>query len=1521
MPKNPGSDAFPSPVGGAASKVAHLYERAWTVRSMLDLLSGTVTEIQLERLAPEGLGVEYRRRLRKGEWEYHSAKRQAPDSAGRWTVARMVSPSNQTGRSNLGDLFGHLDKEGSARAVFVSQDAVQHLRECAERAAGASNATEFFERLSEAQLDELDRHVVPLAGSRGSAYDKLRRCTFTAVEHRELVNIVEERIASTIQNADGSPVNPKVVRVLLEDFAWSRLGQSVNLAAVSKALLDNNFAVRPHSALGQVRDRIRTRNTAYVQRVGLSLVNGAHIPRLAAQSAIESLLDSDDSLMLTGAAGIGKSCVVAQIVDQLSDMETPCLVISGTDLRGAYSSFELGQRLGFRDSPAIELGEVSQGQRAVLCIDQLDAIGFDTVGNELGRHVLSELVEQASQYTNLRLLLACRSYDLENETSLRWMVAGDSAFAKKVILQELDNGEVRRALQHAEVPGSPLSASQMFLLRLPLNLFLFLEASESRELDFASVDDLFDAYWREKERAVRTRLPSGIRSWTPAIVAVRDVLSRRESSLAPAYELEDSHPAELNAMASEGVLYRGSREVGFFHESFFDYVFGRTFSGERRSLVEWLTSNRQSLFRRRQVIGTLTFERRQEHNRDRYLDTLAELLTHKEVRFHIKRLVLDWLRDVPSPLSDEWHILEALGDELGDHIWDVPYNSIRWFDRLQSMQRWDAWLGGDEDQIDRAIRLLGSEQVLNHRVDGVIELLGRHQIHTPLWRARLWRLARWGNGYEHSVKREWLLDLIRSEPLQGPDEIAAKGDLVSQILYGIRERKPEFAPKVIGLWFDRLHEWLLQEAESQTYVSDLGLLIDEWNLEESAKAAPREFAEELFPRLTQFEQSAPLRFLDAPRDADYGERGIRRLVAEALNDVAESDPQVLRVLRESVGQERKTWTRWMCAALLNAMSANPSTFADEIVSFLLDDPVHRLDIGYDFGGGGDDLFVAVTRNAVAASSSECSNSLFRRLEEAILKFRPREDNSPERIAAAEFALLSCLPEDRIDSGTRDRRRVLEARFADTVPRGAPQHSDDHDFGWATSPIHEEDVLSTSNTQWLEVMRRTNDPHASYEGGVFVGGSIELSRALESATQQDPGRFSALVEHMEGSDSPVYFEAILRGLTKSDDDLARQGTVSQVRDVIARCKDLEVDMAGATTARAIGTLADEPIPDELTHWLCDIALNDPDPLKDDWPGGDGPLGPINQAINTARGTAADAISKLLFADKERWDFLEPTVNQLVADPILAVRSTAVLCLIAVLDTNREEALASFRRLVEGAHEIAGSRFVEEFINRARYRDYGAMRPTLQELLRSETPSAARVAARQMVLAALFSGNREALEDERNLLSIGGSARAGAADIYAANVADDEVGSYCASQLSGLFSDVNEEVRSAAVRCWFTLSPDQIAKHGSLIREFARSPSFEETRTTGLLRQLQEAAHPLPIEVCDLAERAVETYGEKAVSIQYMEAFAGKTLANLLLRLLDETSDQAVKERISDLLDEMIKARFYGVLEELENRRND
>ena len=68
-----------------------------------------------------------------------------------------------------------------------------------------------------------------------------------------------------------------------------------------------------------------------------------------------------------------------------------------------------------------------------------------------------------------------------------------------------------------------------------------------------------------------------------------------------------------------------------------------------------------------------------------------------------------------------------------------------------------------------------------------------------------------------------------------------------------------------------------------------------------------------------------------------------------------------------------------------------------------------------------------------------------------------------------------------------------------------------------------------------------------------------------------------------------------------------------------------------------------------------------------------------------------------------------------------------------------------------------------------------------------------------MSAIFAENSAARADERREMASGEHARAGAADIYAANIQDQEARQRCVKHLCEMFDDESEVVRESAAPC--------------------------------------------------------------------------------------------------------------------------
>lgn len=105
--------------GGAADKLGNRYEALWAIDQLLQIVDDAARWLTLEPLDPnEARGIEFVVGRTEGSIEYWSVKRQTTKAAG-WTLAVLAS-KDERGRTILGDLLEHVEKDSNSRAVFAS---------------------------------------------------------------------------------------------------------------------------------------------------------------------------------------------------------------------------------------------------------------------------------------------------------------------------------------------------------------------------------------------------------------------------------------------------------------------------------------------------------------------------------------------------------------------------------------------------------------------------------------------------------------------------------------------------------------------------------------------------------------------------------------------------------------------------------------------------------------------------------------------------------------------------------------------------------------------------------------------------------------------------------------------------------------------------------------------------------------------------------------------------------------------------------------------------------------------------------------------------------------------------------------------------------------------------------------------------------------------------------------------------------------------------------------------------------
>src|SRR3546814_9192556 len=87
-----------------------------------------------------------------------------------------------------------------------------------------------------------------------------------------------------------------------------------------------------------------------------------------------------------------------------------------SDWSSDVCSSDLGaQTVGTADNPVVILEQLAAGKRAVLIVDQADAVSEVSGRTAELRRVVLALVRKAALYPRVQLIFACRSFDLEND--------------------------------------------------------------------------------------------------------------------------------------------------------------------------------------------------------------------------------------------------------------------------------------------------------------------------------------------------------------------------------------------------------------------------------------------------------------------------------------------------------------------------------------------------------------------------------------------------------------------------------------------------------------------------------------------------------------------------------------------------------------------------------------------------------------------------------------------------------------------------------------------------------------------------------------------------------------------------------------------------------------------------------------------------------------------------------------------------------------------------------------------------
>ena len=619
----------------------------------------------------------------------------------------------------------------------------------------------------------------------------------------------------------------------------------------------------------------------------------------------------------------------------------------------------------------------------------------------------------------------------------------------------------------------------------------------------------------------------------------------------------------------------------------------------------------------------------------------------------------------------------------------------------------------------------------------------------------------------------------------------------------------------------------------------------------------------------------------------------------ALSELAIQQPEMYRSVIEPLLDSPYETIQYL---VIRSLASNGLLFADEGVQQLCRRP-ECLRIGYLSHPHW------AARQLIEAVSPHSSDEKLKELESLLLGYYTdweRSASGGQEYGYAQFTLLSGIIANRRSREVSARLGELRQKFggqepAPPVPMTVQQ---------AHSPIPLDVIENMSDEEWLSaICQHDADEHQFTQDGRFVGGARELSRDLEEKVKHDPGRFAQLVLKFPDDANPLYFEAVLRGINGTGLN------IDTILRVCERCHGIEGRPVGRYICDPIASSAKNKLPPEAINLVAWYATEDPDPGEDLWrtqafPGqeyyyrGD----PLENGINTNRGTALHAIASLIEADRDRIAHFRPALEKMVQDPSTAVRSCVAQVLIAVLRHDRNLAVELFKQLCDTEDTLLQTHFIERFLYFALQTHYRELSNILERMVTSSVPDVASVGGRQACLAAL---DLEEAADLAELCLSGSEAqKIGAAQVMAANVMTATCRSYCEDALARLFSDPSDIVRAEAAGCFRRFQGSQLEAYDDLIARFVSSDAFARN-TFPLLVALERTTAKLPEVTLLACERFIDIVGLAAGDIQTSEAGDANTVIKLTLRTYQQSSDAAIRAKSLDLIDNLMQNGAYGI----------
>lgn len=1107
--------------GGVADKLGNEYEDLWVILQFLLVYRGSAHAINYEPIKESGfeLSLDF-----PDHKEWHQSKIRT--SNGQWTIHGLEQ------KNILSDFKQRL--EVGEHCVFVSDADAQSIKALSGIALETQTIADFKSALSKERKVDFGSLTTAWCVDEATAFEWLHRCRAEIVSKRLIETHIKELCALLFTD---SVDHLDAFRRCIRD----RLTHRVSTEELREDISNYGLIARPNVTDATVRGQLDDTARLFFERdesrrPSIVIDRGEQI-----DAALEWYNSNEHKvLFIQGSAGSGKSLIAAELSQSLSAKGIPVLPFRVDQFLTVTRPKQLGHELfDIECDPASVLIQTDKDQNSVLLIDQLDAVSDASGRKRSTKDLVLKLIQSTNRMNGIKVVLVCRSYDLSNDTQLKKISEADQS--RVITIPQLKWETVDSALKVAGVATSQITPKQRSLICQPVcfSTFVALYEATGEAPNFTTLNDLIEQRIDLADREISNDHQWS--AWT-ALGLIAERMSADQTLNCPTAVLDQFSNAK-DRLQSEGLIALDRNAAQFQHESYFDVIYARRFVASGSSLIEWLLSDAQHLFRRTQVRQILAYMR--ATSMQTYLQHLREVLLSPKIRYHIKDATANWLEGLTDPTEAELIIALEISEEADpNRLTRRIIFGLNWMSVFVNSGLYERWYKGKKSlrllALRRAVR--GLETAPHESVKALESYVGFHSDKTvEVFESLQGFRAR----KDPEISSDFVCRLIEAFPTSA---FSSESRLDMRLL-GLDGEQAEFGARILATWY---RCWMAENPSAQPFFTDDG----------GSSARPT-YSER------QIAEHAPQTFITEFQD----------LILEAFHRIGDDDDDVRKseFLREATFQG-ETWIGLLKSSLAACAVSDPtivSTFVGKIPAHSGKVLLHLKLAAIAFAGetcaeqfgelidntdlfevGGLNLKWRSAADAAKAVKPHLEGSVWHRFEERLFSHKPEHSavssitaemlstgqdlhkiikvpwlmHGYKRNGYAQWSIAQRIGFEHFSNEAQPKLGVLKRKFQnEPLP-------EDNTFrmGNVVSPISSKALEKMSDAAWLKAMAAYGDDReqGDFVKGVFKGGANELANALQARTKKDPERFSLLLPQLPADCNPVYPASIIGGLISS-----------------------------------------------------------------------------------------------------------------------------------------------------------------------------------------------------------------------------------------------------------------------------------------------------------------------------------------------------------------------------------------------------